>query len=143
MSERLSGRCECAPESCPWRRPCRDPAEPGIAIEQQESIGEMMRTSGGHVITRYEFRQRLLALPGWEQFTALMTFFLTEDDNVAGRPRAARLAAKIDYEVTATIDALHVLITTLGELTSRSDPLRYRQSASSAMRQRTGQGYSG
>ena len=74
----------------------------------------MMRASGGHVITQDEFRQRLLALPGWEQFTALMTFFLTEDDDVAGRPSAARLAAKIDYEVTATIDALHVLIAAFG-----------------------------
>ena len=114
------------------------PGGAGIAVEQQESIGEMMRASGGHVITQYEFRQRLLALPGWEQFTALMTFLLTEDDDVAGRPSAARLAAKIDYEVTATIDALHVLITALEELTSLGDPLRYRHPASSATRQRAG-----
>lgn len=110
----------------------------GIATEQQESIGEMMRGSAAHVITQYEFRQRVLALPGWEQFTALLTFFLTEDNDVAHRPFAVRFAPKIDHEVKETIDALNDLIAGLKELSNLSDPRGYRLPASWAARQPTG-----
>jgi hypothetical protein len=108
------------------------PTGAGIATEQQESIGEMMRASDGRVITQYEFRQRLLALPGWEQFTSLMTFFLTEDDDVAGRPAAARLAAKVDHEVAATAGALRTLTIGLDELTGLTDPAHYRAAGEGA-----------
>src|SRR3954454_2461992 len=40
------------------------PSGAGLSTEQQESIGEMMLTSDGRVITQYEFRQRLLEVPG-------------------------------------------------------------------------------
>jgi hypothetical protein len=69
----------------------------------------MMLTPDGRVITQFEFRQRLLELPGWEQYTALLTFFITENDDEA-HPNAARLDAKIDHEVLATVTALCTLI---------------------------------
>ncbi len=94
------------------------PIGAGLSTEQQESIGEMMLTADGRVITQFEFRQRLLEIPGWEQYTALLTFFITEDDDIEGRPGAARLGAKVDHEVLATIGALETLIATLDELTT-------------------------
>jgi hypothetical protein len=71
----------------------------------------MMVDSGGKVVSNYDFRRRLLELPGWEQFTALFLFF-SEDDklNIAELdPREqdrARFVAKLPYEVDATIEAL-------------------------------------
>jgi hypothetical protein len=47
----------------------------GIFSEQQEAIAEMMVSSGGKVLPHYDFRRRLLEVPGWEQFTALFLFF--------------------------------------------------------------------
>jgi hypothetical protein len=98
------------------------PGGAGVPIEQQESIGEMMLTPGGRVITQFEFRQRLLELPGWEQYTALLTFFLTEDDNVEARPDAARFNAKVDHEVLATVIALCTLIASLDQITALAGP---------------------
>ena len=98
------------------------PGGAGVPVEQQESIGEMMLTPGGRVITQFEFRQRLLELPGWEQYTALLTFFLTEDDNVEARPDAARFNAKVDHEVLATVIALWTLIASLDQITALADP---------------------
>ena len=98
------------------------PGGAGVPIEQQESIGEMMLTPGGRVITQFEFRQRLLELPGWEQYTALLTFFLTEDDNVEARPDAARFNAKVDHEVLATVIALCTLIASLDQITALASP---------------------
>jgi hypothetical protein len=99
-------------------RAWQGPVGAGLSTEQQESIGEMMLTSDGRVITQFEFRQRLLEVPGWEQYTALLTFFITEDDDIEGRPGAARLSAKVDHEVQATVNALETLITSIDELTT-------------------------
>ena len=41
-----------------------------------------------------------------EQYTALLTFFITEDDDVDGRPDAARFVAKLPFEVLETVRAL-------------------------------------
>ena len=54
----------------------------GIFSEQQDSVAEMMVDSDGKVLSHYEFRRRLLELPGWEQFTALFLFFISEDDQL-------------------------------------------------------------
>jgi hypothetical protein len=91
---------------------------PGVPIEQQESIGEMMLTADGRVTTQFEFRRRLLALPGWEQYTALLTFFITEDDNTETRPNAARFSPKVEHEVFDTINALRALIASLDQITA-------------------------
>lgn len=82
----------------------------------------MMLTPDGRVITQFEFRQRLLQLPGWEQYTALLTFFITEDDNIEARPSAARFNAKVDHEVLATVIALSTLIASLDQITALADP---------------------
>lgn len=97
------------------------PGGAGVPIEQQDSIGEMMLTPDGRVITQFDFRQRLLQLPGWEQYTALLTFFLTEDDNIEARPDAARFNAKVDHEVLATVIALCTLIASLDQITALAD----------------------
>ncbi len=102
--------------------------EAGLAIDQQDSIGEMMRTDNGQVITQFEFRRRLLEVPGWEQYTALLTFFITEDDDVDGRPDAARFVAKLPFEVLETVRALRELGNTLDEVTTMENP-RSRRSA--------------
>jgi hypothetical protein len=84
----------------------------GIFSEQQESIAEMMVDSGGKVLSNYDFRHRILELPGWEQFTALFLFFISEDDKLniaeldAREQDRARFVAKLPYEVDATIEAL-------------------------------------
>jgi hypothetical protein len=88
------------------------PGGAGIFSEQQESIAEMMMDSGGKVLSHYEFRRRLLEVPGWEQFTALFLFFISEDNKLdlstLGKREKdrARFVAKLDHEVAATIEAL-------------------------------------
>lgn len=109
---------QLAPVSEGWQ----GPGGAGLPIEQQDSIGEMMLTPDGRVITQFEFRQRLLELPGWEQYTALLTFFITEDDDVNGRPVAAGFAKKVGYEVRATVIALGTLIASLDQITALADP---------------------
>ncbi len=99
----------------------------GVPVEQQESIGEMMLTSDGRVITQFEFRRRLLDLPGWEQYTALLTFFITQDDEIEARPNAARFAAKVPFEVRNTIIALGALIASLDQITALDGPPRPNQ----------------
>jgi hypothetical protein len=85
------------------------PTGAGLPTEQQESIGEMMLTPDDRVITQFEFRQRLLKLPGWEQYTALLTFFIT-------------FGPKVDYEVLATVTALCTLIASLDQITTVDEP---------------------
>lgn len=97
----------------------------GLPTEQQDSIGEIMRSDDERVITQYEFRKRLLDVPGWEQFTALLTFFITEDDKIADRPNAARFVAKVPYEVRATVMALRDLVEALERLTMLATPGQY------------------
>ena len=41
------------------------PTEAGIFLEQQESIAEMMVDSDGRVLSHFDFRRRLLEVPGW------------------------------------------------------------------------------
>src|SRR5215207_5838620 len=94
----------------------------GIFSEQQDSVAEMMVDSDGKVLSHYEFRRRLLELPGWEQFTALFLFFISEDDQLdiealdEPEKRRARFVAKLRYEVDATIRALARLETRLTEI---------------------------
>jgi hypothetical protein len=84
----------------------------GIFSEQQESIAEMMVDSDGKVVSHYVFRRRVLELPGWEQFTALFLFFISEDNKLniseldTHEKNRARFVAKLDHEVDATIEAL-------------------------------------
>jgi hypothetical protein len=94
------------------------PTGAGIFSEQQESIAEMMVDSDGKVLSHYDFRRRLLELPGWEQFTALFLFFISEDDklDIPEDDRRARFAAKVAHEVRATIEALARLETRLTEI---------------------------
>jgi hypothetical protein len=103
----------------------------GLVTEQQDSIGEIMRTDGDRLVTQYEFRKWLLEVPGWEQFTALLTFFITENDD-EDRPSAARFGAKVDYEVRATVRALRRLHATLDELTALETPRQYRAAVEEA-----------
>jgi hypothetical protein len=98
------------------------PSVAGLPTEQQESIGEMMLDSDGRVITQFEFRQRLPEVPGWEQYTALLTFFITEDDDIKGRRVAARFAPKVNCEVKATVIALCTLIASLDQITALAGP---------------------
>ena len=94
----------------------------GMFSEQQESIAEMMVDSDGKVLSHYDFRRRLLELPGWEQFTALFLFFVSEDDQLdfaelgKREQNRARFVAKLRYEVDATIAALARLETRLTEI---------------------------
>jgi hypothetical protein len=61
-------------------------------------------------------------MPGWEQFTALFLFFISEDNNVdmsklgKHETNRARFVAKLDHEVDATIEALARLETRLAEI---------------------------
>ena len=95
------------------------PGGAGVFTEQQESIAEMTVDSDGKVLSHYDFRRRILELPGWEQFTALFLFFISEDDQLdiaaLGRhgQNRARFVAKLDDEVAATIGALSRLETRL------------------------------
>jgi hypothetical protein len=89
------------------------PGGAGIFSEQQEAIAEMMVDSDGKVLSHYDFRRRLLELPGWEQFTALFYFFISEDDEPDKDDGRARFSAKLDHEVDATIEALTRLETRL------------------------------
>jgi hypothetical protein len=95
----------------------------GIFIEQQESLAELMWEPAGRVITNFEFRKRLLELPGWEQFTALLIFFLSEDDNEEGV--RARFRPKLCYEVKATIKTLRALEMELARLCSSRSKVDY------------------
>jgi hypothetical protein len=88
----------------------------GIFLEQQESIAEMMVDADGRVLSHFDFRRRLLDVPGWEQFTALFLFFITENDKPDGRPDRASFAAKLPYEVQATTGALARLEARLAEI---------------------------
>lgn len=95
------------------------PGGAGIFAEQQESIAEMMVDSDGKVLSHHDFRRRLLELPGWEQFTALFLFFISEDNKLDlsqlgnHEKNRARFVAKVDHEVDATIMALARLETRL------------------------------
>ena len=107
------------------RNSLQGPTGAGIASEQQESIAEIMWDPAGHVITNFEFRKRLLELPGWEQFTGLLIFFLSEDDTLPvtdGKPGAtdvrARFVAKVPCEVQETITALTALEKKLDQIRS-------------------------
>jgi hypothetical protein len=94
----------------------------GMFSEQQESIAEMMVDSGGKVLSHYDFRRRLLEVPGWEQFTALFLFFISEDNQLdiptlgERAKNRARFVAKLDHEVDATIEGLARLRTRLSEI---------------------------
>jgi hypothetical protein len=77
----------------------------GIPSEQQEAIAEMVWGQPGGVISNVEFRQRLLELPGWEQFTSLFRFFVA-------------FGPKLDYEVAHTISALCELEEQVDQLSS-------------------------
>jgi hypothetical protein len=77
----------------------------GIPSEQQEAIAEMVWGQPGGVISNVEFRQRLLELPGWEQFTSLFRFFVA-------------FGPKLDYEVAHTISALRELGEQVDQLSS-------------------------
>jgi hypothetical protein len=98
------------------------PGGAGIFSEQQESIAEMMVDSDGKVLSHYDFRRRLLELPGWEQFTALFLFFISEDNKLDlsqlgnHEMNRARFVAKVDHEVDATIKALARLETRLTKI---------------------------
>jgi len=99
------------------------PSGAGLPTEQQDSVGEMMVNSDGRVITQFQFRQRLLEVPGWEQYTALLTFFITEDEDIEGRPNAARFSPKVEHEVVRTVTALGTLIASLDQIVSVEKPL--------------------
>ena len=94
----------------------------GIFSEQQDSIAEMMVDSDGKVLSHYEFRRRLLELPGWEQFTALFLFYISEDDQLdietldEREQHRARFVAKLCHEVDDTIKALARLESRLTEI---------------------------
>ena len=90
------------------------PGGAGIFLEQQESIAEMMLDPDGRVLSHFDFRRRLLELPGWEQFTALFLFYISEDDRLDGAP----------HEVQATTDALGRLDARLAEICARSSGSR-------------------
>lgn len=88
------------------------PGGAGIFSEQQESIAEMMVDADGKVLSHYDFRRRLLEVPGWEQFTALFLFFVSEDNKLdlsklkEHDKERARFVAKLRWEVGDTIKAL-------------------------------------
>jgi hypothetical protein len=92
------------------------PTGAGIFLEQQESIAEMMIDADGRVLSHFDFRRRLLELPGWEQFTALFLFFVSEDDRLEGDDARARFAAKVPHEVRAATTALGRLEARLSEI---------------------------
>ena len=100
------------------------PGGAGIFLEQQESIAEMMLDPDGRVLSHFDFRRRLLELPGWEQFTALFLFYIFEDDRLDGAPGRARFVAKVPHEVQATTDALGRLDARLAEICARSSGSR-------------------
>jgi len=84
----------------------------GIFGEQQESIAEMVWGPAGRVITNFEFRKRLLDLPGWEQFTNLLRFFIEFDP-------------KVGFEVASTISALNELEQAVNRLGSSPSKKAY------------------
>lgn len=74
----------------------------GILREQQASIGESLWL-GAHASTFVEFRERLLAPVGWEQFTGLFRFFV-------------HFHRKRQHEVLASAKALEALCKELGSV---------------------------
>jgi hypothetical protein len=72
------------------------PTGAGIPWEEQESVAEMIWSANDSVISYFEFRKRLLELPGWEQYMGLYRFFVS-------------IGPKIEHEVAATIEALSQL----------------------------------
>lgn len=82
----------------------------------------MMVDSTGRSSPTMTFRRRLLELPGWEQFTALFLFFISEDNKLDlsqlgnHEKNRARFVAKVDHEVDATIKALARLETRLTKI---------------------------
>jgi hypothetical protein len=74
--------------------------------------------------SHFDFRRRLLELPGWEQFTALFLFFVSEDDRLDGDDDRARFAAKVPHEVRATTGALGRLEARLSEICGWSSSRR-------------------
>jgi hypothetical protein len=68
----------------------------GIIDDLQDLIGESVWGQDDCVISYYEFRERLLRTPGWEQFTDLFRFFV-------------HFHLKQDTEVKKTRDALQQL----------------------------------
>ena len=103
------------------------PGGAGVFSEQQDSIAEMTVDSDGKVLSHYDFRRRILELPGWEQFTALFLFFISEDDKLdiatlgEHEQHRARFVAKLDDEVAATIGALSRLDARLTKLCGLND----------------------
>jgi len=81
------------------------PSGAGIPWEEQESVAEMVWTASDSVISYFEFRKRLLELPGWEQYMGLFRFF-------------AAIGPKIEYEVSETTKALNKLEEGLNKLAS-------------------------
>jgi hypothetical protein len=108
-------RDQLAPVSEAWQ------GRAGLPTEQRESIGEMMDTPDGHVITQFEFRRRLLKVPGWEQYNALLTFFITENDTDTHR-EVARLDAKVDNEVRGHGHRLVYPCASLNQITALAHP---------------------
>lgn len=78
------------------RNALQGPSGAGIPWEEQESVAEMVWSTHDSVISYFEFRKRLLELPGWEQYMGLYRFFVT-------------FGPKVDYEVAATAKALNKL----------------------------------
>src|SRR5262249_53413250 len=81
----------------------KDPGA-GIVDDLQDLIGESVwDPDNSSVITYYEFRERLLNVTGWEQFTDLFRFF-------------AHFHWKMDYEVKKTTAAFIPLCAALKNL---------------------------
>jgi hypothetical protein len=103
------------------------PGGAGVFTEQQDSIAEMTVDSDGKVLSHYDFRRRILELPGWEQFTALFLFFVSEDDQLdiatlgKHEQHRARFVAKLDDEVADTIEALSRLEARLTKICGLND----------------------
>jgi hypothetical protein len=83
------------------------PGGAGIFIEQQESIAEIMWDSAGRLITNFEFRKKLLELPGWEQFTGIFRFYMSRGDDT--QDDRSEFRAKLKHEIKATILAAEEL----------------------------------
>jgi hypothetical protein len=99
------------------------PGGAGIFGEQQESIAEVMWDPAGQVITNFEFRKRLLELPGWEQFTGIFRFFYSRGSENQGK-EWCEFKSKLDYEVKSTIQALRQLEENVDRLLSVFNPVR-------------------
>ena len=78
----------------------------GIPDGQQDLIGDSVWGQDDSVISYHEFRERILAEFGWEQFTGLFRFFV-------------EYHKKLGTEVKQTREALSQLCTTLERLVDR------------------------